>query len=526
MISRKIPCKPRNDDYRRLANYIADASHQGEKALMSWCAGCWAGDDYELAMQEVADTQILNTRSSQGKTYHLVISFRPEDESRLTPETFKAIEERFAQALGLAEHQRHCGVHVNTENMHMHVAYNLIHPEKLTRVEPWRDYIKRDRLCRELEREYGLTVDNGREQTLGQSLGSKAATLEAHTGQQSFEGYASSQGEAIVKSLANVHSWSEVHSIFARYGMELKPRGAGMIVRNRHGRHTAKASSVHRELSLKKLEARFGSYQAARELPESEQRYGMAPLQKGADRNNLWAEFQQQKQEQKAAIDEIRQKWEQQRQSLHRRAIARHTRAKLIQLSRQYEVEELHAVRAKSGPGNWLEFLRQKAAQGDETALAVLRSRQEEVQPEIATVAQEHAHSRTGYLASKTVILENTALSARSKKQLLSMALMESLGQGCVAKISKHGSVIITLPDGSKICDAGKFISFSGDARGTALAYMAAKWNVKSQRLDRVSGDMVYTLAGGQTMRVGKEKNVFERPLINGRMLKTETLKR
>ena len=77
----------------------------------------------------------------------------------------------------------------------------------------------------------------------------------------------------------------------------------------------------------------------------------------------------------------------------------------------------------------------------------------------------------------------------------------------------------------SKICDAGKFISFSGDARGTALAYMAAKWNVKSQRLDRVSGDMVYTLAGGQTMRVGKEKNVFERPLINGRMLKTETLK-
>ena len=89
------------------------------------------------------------------------------------------------------------------------------------------------------------------------------------------------------------------------------------------------------------------------------------------------------------------------------------------------------------------------------------------------------------------------------------MALMESLVQGSVAKISKHGSVIFTLPDGSKICDAGKFISFSGDARGTALAYMAAKWNVKSQRLDRISGDMVYTLAGGQTMRVGREKNVL-----------------
>ncbi len=125
MISTRIPCKLENDNYGRLASYIADASHQGEKSLMSWCAGCWAGDDYELAMQEVADTQALNTRTTQPKTYHLVISFRPEDESKLTPEVFKAIEERFAQALGLSEHQRHCGVHVNTENLHMHIAYNM-----------------------------------------------------------------------------------------------------------------------------------------------------------------------------------------------------------------------------------------------------------------------------------------------------------------------------------------------------------------------------------------------------------------
>ena len=124
---------------------------------MSWCAGCWAGDDYDLAVQEVADTQALNRRTGKEKTYHLIISFHPEDEGKLTPDVFKQIEERFADALGLSEHQRHCGVHVNTENIHMHVAYNLIHPEKLTRVEPWRDYIKRDKLCRELEKEYGLT---------------------------------------------------------------------------------------------------------------------------------------------------------------------------------------------------------------------------------------------------------------------------------------------------------------------------------------------------------------------------------
>lgn len=196
-----------------------------EKCLMSWCAGCWAGDDYELAIQEVADTQALNTRTTQEKTYHLIVSFRPEDETRLTPEAFKAIEERFAQALGLSEHQRHCGVHVNTENMHMHVAYNLIHPERLTRVEPWRDYIKRDKLCRELEHEYGLVMDNGRDKAVGRGLGGKAAAMEAHSGRQSFEGYARDQGERILAMLENARSWEDVHCAFARHGLELKPRG-------------------------------------------------------------------------------------------------------------------------------------------------------------------------------------------------------------------------------------------------------------------------------------------------------------
>ncbi len=51
MISRHVKCQPKNDDYRRLARYIADADHKGEKSLLSWCAGCWSGDDeYQLAI--------------------------------------------------------------------------------------------------------------------------------------------------------------------------------------------------------------------------------------------------------------------------------------------------------------------------------------------------------------------------------------------------------------------------------------------------------------------------------------------
>lgn len=49
----------------------------------------------------------IATPGAQGaKTYHLLVSFRPEDETRLAPEVFQDIERRFAAALGYAEHQR------------------------------------------------------------------------------------------------------------------------------------------------------------------------------------------------------------------------------------------------------------------------------------------------------------------------------------------------------------------------------------------------------------------------------------
>lgn len=39
MISKKQPSpSPKNDNYARLANYIADASHKGEKCMKVWSA--------------------------------------------------------------------------------------------------------------------------------------------------------------------------------------------------------------------------------------------------------------------------------------------------------------------------------------------------------------------------------------------------------------------------------------------------------------------------------------------------------
>ena len=47
---------------------------------------------------EAENIQGMNTRSAREKTYHLLISFRPEDEARLTTEAFRAINEQTLNA--------------------------------------------------------------------------------------------------------------------------------------------------------------------------------------------------------------------------------------------------------------------------------------------------------------------------------------------------------------------------------------------------------------------------------------------
>ena len=55
MISKKVGIAPQNDNYAKLAAYIADAGHKGGKNLMCWCVGCAGGDDYQDSIAEAQD---------------------------------------------------------------------------------------------------------------------------------------------------------------------------------------------------------------------------------------------------------------------------------------------------------------------------------------------------------------------------------------------------------------------------------------------------------------------------------------
>ena len=479
MISRHIPHKVANDNYRRLARYIADASHQGEKALMSWCAGCWSGDDeYELGIEEAELIQSLNTRSAKEKTYHLVVSFRPEDEANLTPEVFKEIELEFAKTLGFSEHQRHAGVHQNTDNLHLHVAYNMIHPERRTRHEPYRDFEKRDQLCRALEQKYGLAIDNGRDKNKAKVATNEAAkAYEAHTGQESLFSYAQRHKESIMEALAQANSWSDCHQIFAHYGLRLKPQGNGLVVQAIDGNQSIKASDLDRALSKSKLSSRLGTFEAPAkdqlQAMKPDTTYTAAPLQINPDRDNLYSQFKTAMQQRRDALESINQqdtrlykitdkKWEQTRKRIKAIPMTRRDRQQVMKKFNEKRSAEQKAlrnqvklqrdeVRDKYPFKSWAGYLRHMAAQGNETALAILRSKNKE------TTVRKQA---SGIFASPKphgdapeVVSQVTELLRRESPGVVSKSPQYT--------IDGKGTVIIKLPGGGIIRDAGSAIHFN-----------------------------------------------------------------
>lgn len=542
MISKRVGITPKNDNYARLAAYIADAGHDGEKALMSWCAGCLGGDDYTEGIAEVLDTQDKNTRSVKSKTYHLVVSFRPEDEAKMTLETFKAMEERFAAALGWSEHQRHCGVHKNTVNLHMHIAYNMVNPENYTLHKEFRDFWIRDKVCRELEKEYGFALDNGRNKDAQRSLGEKAALIEAHTGQQSFESYARSQRDNILHVLDTAADWQTLHEGLALHGMAIKPRSGGLVVADRHNRkHTVKASAVDRSLSLQQLEAKLGPYVPAQgldKLPEHS-RYQAVPLHRSPERGALYAEFLQGIERRKSglaavknhedtALTAIRAEWAAKRRELERKNIAKKNLRRLMQIAKKHETEALakarlafqeprESLRQEVPYTSWNGFLQYMAEQGNETALAVLRSIQETVgldqESQVAPKKDWSQHGKeqfqdttaklkAEYAPKERAILENTDLTGKGKTHLLAVLRMEQLadeerlqknvGQNSALiaefrhTVDRKGTVVFTLPSGGTIRDSGKDLFFTaGDkaAEAAAKRYAQKKWG-KSIRVE------------------------------------------
>jgi hypothetical protein len=182
VIAKHVPMKSvKHSDFAGLVKYIIDEQRKHERVgdvSVTNCHSDLAAD----AITEVINTQAQYTRAVSDKTYHLILSFRAgehPDEAKL-----RAIEARICDALGYGGHQRVTAVHHDTDNLHVHIAINKIHPTRYTIHDPYNDHKTLAQLSEALEREYGLERDNHRATRRGSQ--NRAEDMERHAGIESL----------------------------------------------------------------------------------------------------------------------------------------------------------------------------------------------------------------------------------------------------------------------------------------------------------------------------------------------------
>lgn len=403
--------------WTRLGAYLLDTSHAGEKVAWARATNC-GHDDPGWAVRHVLATQQQNTRSKSDKSYHLVVSF-PEGE-RPSREQMEDIEDRLCEALGFGDHQRVSAVHQNTDNWHLHVAINKVHPVTLRNVTPIRDHFRLQAACVELEIRHGLTqephtVDFA--QSRERKARGRAADFEARHGGQSFLAWTQEHARpALLEALEGKMGWQAMHQVAAGYDLDLKLRGAGLVISHRSdGRLHVKASDVDRGLSLKAMTDRLGPFEPSGAQAQAE-KLG-ACYERPVRAGDLYDAFQREREVSVRARDAAvaglaarhraygrelagwyRQRLRQERAQRQRGALRRDSlqhiteeREKDRKARVEREREERRQARAAHPIPNWQGYLEAEAAKGNEQALASLRFRQRRMQLESEVLTAESA---------------------------------------------------------------------------------------------------------------------------------------
>ena len=149
----------------------------------------------------------------------------------------------------------------------MHVAINLIHPETFRAAHLFRDHERLAVMAAELEVEHGLTRTNHGLPAPGRArVPDAAATMRAHTGEEPFIDWVKRVAgpDLLEAGREDRGGWPALHVAAARHGLEIRPRGAGLVIGKRgEPALMMRASDLDRSMSFGRLAGRLGAYQPA-----------------------------------------------------------------------------------------------------------------------------------------------------------------------------------------------------------------------------------------------------------------------
>jgi len=396
MIAKHVPMKvARKSGFASLLAYLADAQAKRERVGCVTVTNCQS-DQAAVAVTEILNTQAQNQRALSDRTYHLILSFPAGEEP--PPAVLQAVEARICHRLGYGAHQRISVVHHDTDNLHVHIAINKIHPTRYTIHQPYRDHATLGQLCAALEDEFGLQRDNHQARQTGAA--SRAMDMERHAGIESLLGLVR---RACHAQMREATSWEELYGVLLAHGLALRERGNGLVILAEDGT-AVKASSVHRDCSRARLEARLGPFTpgpAGTGGHPSQAGQIRQPLRLRVETAALYALYQEQQQDavqeragamagaraqHKRLIAEAKRRGRLKRAAIRMLACgpfakrilhgaAAKTLVADIERINSCYLAERRAIRSQHGRLAWADWLRTRAEAGDAQALAALRAR-------------------------------------------------------------------------------------------------------------------------------------------------------
>ncbi|NJR31681.1 MAG: relaxase/mobilization nuclease domain-containing protein [Chamaesiphon sp. CSU_1_12] len=199
---------------------------------------------------------------------HWVMSWQ-EDE-RPTRDQVEAAIDIMLDELGMKDHQLVYAAHQDTDNYHVHLAINRVHPDTLKVPNNFRDVELAHKAVARIEQIQGwqpeqrarYEVIDGQIQRVQhppqatKEPGHIAQQIESHQGIKSAERVGIETGADLIRA---AHSWRDLHQSLAERGMRYEQYGTGAYLYV--GDVKLKASSAGRDCSLPQLKKRLGEYQ-------------------------------------------------------------------------------------------------------------------------------------------------------------------------------------------------------------------------------------------------------------------------
>jgi Relaxase/Mobilisation nuclease domain/Large polyvalent protein-associated domain 7 len=393
MIIRHIPMKAvRRSSFSGLVQYISDPQNKNERVGKINIKNCYSTET-SWAIEEVLATQAKNNRAKADKTYHLLISFAPGE--TLSNKILETIEEKVISSIGFKEHQRISVIHHDTDNLHIHIAINKIHPTTLNMIEPYRAYKTFANVASKLEIEFGLTITN--HQVHKKYSENLADNMEKHSGIESLLNWIKRNCK---ERLELAENWHDMHHILSEHGLSIQLKGNGFVFQHSSGL-MVKASSVSRNFSKKNLVAKLGEFQTDpfnKNIP-SQNTYAYEPLHKSISKSKLYPRYIEEqinhkknlsdklkilKEAKKIAIEKAKRNAKIKRTALKLMKISRNQKKYLYQHISNTLIKEIKQIQKNHSKERqhyletyqhltWLDWLKDKAQKGDINALNALR---------------------------------------------------------------------------------------------------------------------------------------------------------